>query len=78
MKKITNYVVMVAGEFECKLATLKEARNYKRSLININEIRGIETVVDIFKETIISKKLSSDKSSTDIVGKPDKVFKEFQ
>lgn len=69
-----NYIVMVAQEFDSKHATLKEARQYKRSLINLNEVKGISTLIEIYKETVSLKRLSGTKSDDIITGSVDKVF----
>lgn len=71
---VTNYIVMVADEFDSKHATLKQARNYCRSLMNLNEVKGISVLIDIYKETVALKKLSSNKTNDNIVGSVDKVF----
>lgn len=69
-----NYVVTVADEFDSKHASLRDARKYRRSLINLNEVKGLQVIVDIYKETVSLKKLSSEKSETNITGTVDKVF----
>jgi hypothetical protein len=69
-----NYVVMVANEFDSKHATLRDARKYRRSLINLNEVKGIQIIVDIYKETVSLKKLSSERSDDTITGDAAKVF----
>ncbi len=65
---------MVADEFDSKHPSLKEARQYRRSLINLNEVKGIQVMIDIYKETLSLKKLSTEKSDDKVMGTVDKVF----
>ena len=78
LNKITNYVIMISNQFDSKHSSLKEARTYMRSLININEVKGLDVVVDIFKETTSLKKLPNLINQQYDYGTVDKVFKEFQ
>jgi len=78
LNKITNYVIMISNQFDSKHSSLKEARTYMRSLININEVKGLDVVVDIFKETTSLKKLPNLINQQYDYGTVDQVFKEFQ
>lgn len=73
-KNRVNYIVMVADQFDSKHATLREARKYRRSLLNLNEVKGIDVIVDIYKEVTTLKKLSSERSDITVTGDIDKVF----
>ena len=69
-----NYIVKVADASEHKFDSLKAARNFIRSLINVNEIKGIEEVYELYKETVKRKKIDQAKSNPQNVGKIGKVF----
>lgn len=69
-----NYIVLVAGKIEFRESTLKRARDLVRSLLNVNEVKGIEETIDIFKEVTIRKKIDSVKSQGNMVGTVDKIF----
>ena len=69
-----NYVVLVAGQFEYKQDSLKAARDFVRSLLNVNAVKGIVESVEIYKETIVRKKIDEIIPKDNIVGNFDKVF----
>lgn len=72
--KTKNYVVMIDEQLDTKFASLKKARAYCKSLLNINEVKGIQVIVDIYKEVVSLEKLDSDISDKNVVGLPSKVF----
>lgn len=69
-----NYIVKVAGKTEHVFDTLKDARNFIRSLINVNEVKGIEETFEVFKQVTTRKKIDEAKSNPKTTGKFDKVF----
>jgi len=73
-RKVKNYVVVVDDNEGQKFASLKQARDYCRSVINISAVKGVETQVDIYKELITQEKLVSVVSKKDEVGSASTVF----
>lgn len=69
-----NYIVVVAGKSEYKESTLKRARDLVRSLLNVNEVKGIEETIEIFKEVTKRKKIDSVMSVSNNTGTVDKIF----
>ena len=69
-----NYIVAVAGQKDIKVDTLKRARDLVRSLLNVNEVKGIEETIEIYKEVTKRKKIDSVKSNSNSSGTVDKVF----
>lgn len=48
---------------EYKFDSLKKVRDFVRSAINANEVRGIEEIFEIYKEVTKRKKLDTAKSN---------------
>jgi len=71
---VKNYIVVVAGKSEYKESTLKRARDLVRSLLNVNEVKGIEETIEIFKEVTKRKKIDSVMSVSNNTGTVDKIF----
>lgn len=69
-----NYIVLVAGKTEYKYNSLKAARDIVRSMLNINEVKGVTETIEIYKEVTTRKKIDEVKSNPANTGKLDKVF----
>ena len=69
-----NYIVKVAEKTEHKFNCLKDARNFIRSMINVNEVKGIKEKFEIFKEVTKRHKIDEAISNPNNSGKFDKVF----
>ena len=69
-----NYIVLVAGKTEYKYNSLKAARDIVRSMMNINQVKGIVETIEIYKEVTRRVKIDEVKSTASDSGKVDKVF----
>jgi hypothetical protein len=69
-----NYIILVANKAEYKRDSLKQARNLVRSLLNVNEVKGIAEKIEIYKEVTKRKKIDEVTSNPANVGSFDKVF----
>ena len=69
-----NYIVLVAGKTEFKRDTLKDARSLVRSILNVNEVKGIVEKIEILKEVTTRKKIDEVTSDPSNTGTVDKVF----
>lgn len=69
-----NYIVKIAEKTEHKFQSLKDARNFIRSLINVNEVKGIQEKFEIYKEITKRHKIDEAVSNPKASGKFDKVF----
>lgn len=76
-KIIRNYIVKVANEPELKFPTLRSARDHVRSLINIHEVKGIDVLIEIYKEVMHRRKINVVKTKADNTGDVNKVFGGF-
>lgn len=55
MKKVTEFIILVDDEFHSAYITLKEARNIYKQLINIYDVEGKESVVQVIKKVSTEK-----------------------
>lgn len=69
-----NYVIVVAGKTEYMRESLKAARDLVRSLINVNEVKGIAETIEIYKEVTKRLKIDEVQSKPNVSGTVDKVF----
>ena len=73
-----NYIVLVAGKTEFKEQSLKKARDLVRSIMNVNAVKGIDETIEIYKETLVRKKIDEVKGTSNLTGSFDKVFNNGQ
>lgn len=69
-----NYIIVVAGKTEYMRESLKAARDLVRSLINVNEVKGVAETIEIFKEVTKRKKIDEVKSNPANTGSVERVF----
>jgi len=69
-----SYIVKIAGKLEIKCKSLKEARKTVQSVLNANEIKGIEEVIEIYNETIKRKKIDQVKSDPKKAGSIARIY----
>ena len=74
MQKTIEYIVMVDNSQDSRYKTLKAARDYVRSMLNICEVRQTKVKIDIFSETVIMKHLSTSICEGSTVGKLENLF----
>lgn len=63
MLRNKNYIVAVNSDSEYTFDSLKEARDFIRSMININEVKGLSEKFEIYKETVARKKIDETTSN---------------
>lgn len=73
--KTKNYIVKSLKDLkEYRFDSLKDLRKFVRSAINSNEVRGVEEVFEIYKETTERKLLDGTKSQPNVTGHISKVL----
>ena len=75
--KVRNYILIVGGEFYNEFATLREARLHERSIINVNAVRQLDQVVEIYKKTTSLKQISCTNSEENVILDAGQLTKEF-
>jgi hypothetical protein len=68
-----NYIVKTKNK-EYDFKSLKEARIFIRSLLNVDEIKGVEESYELYKEVVSRKKIDEVKSNPKNIGKFDSFF----
>jgi len=71
---LKNYIVKIAEKTEHRFDSLKDARNFIRSMINVNEVKGIQEKYELYKEVTKRKKIDEATSNPRNSGKFEKVF----
>ena len=74
VEKIKEYIVRVADQYDGAFASLKEARDYVRSLLNVHEVRGIKDPITILKKVTVTTPVDEIEPKTDNVGTIRDVF----
>jgi len=60
--------IVKENEKEFPFPSLKAARSFIRNIINVNEVKGIEAVYEIYKQETKRTKIDEAKSEANVVG----------
>lgn len=77
MKNTKSYIVKVEDALEYPFSSLKEARDFIRSMVNINEVKGLTEKFELYKQVVARKKIDEAKSNPKNINKVDELSINF-
>lgn len=71
---LNRVYIVKENEKEFPFESLKAARSFIRNIINVNEVKGIAAVYEIYKQETKRTKIDEAKSKAEVVGHVTKVL----